>query len=134
MTKKKTTKKTAEKAVHPLAPLLVECFTLANAFEALAGDARIDAWEAQRELEYLNASVGFLRIGREECDDPARELTPPGWHDQDARLDAAKNVIAQCESLVDTLRQAPLSIRNMLDALVKLNALVNNAGDAAGSL
>jgi len=119
-------KKTPEEA-HPLAPLLVECFTLANAFEALAKDARQDAEEAQAEMERLQAEIGFQRHGHEEHDNLSHEPrvpTPPGWHEQEDRLDAAQNVIALCEGLVDSLRQNPLAVRDALDDLIRSNKAV----------
>lgn len=110
-----------EKQPHPLAVVLVECFTLANTFEALANDARKDAQEAQAAMELLEAAIGFRSHGRVEHDDPSRELTPTGWCEQEARCVGAQNLVAVCEGLADTLRQAPLDIRDKLDTLMRLN-------------
>jgi hypothetical protein len=114
-------KKPTSKTPHPLAVVLSECFTLANTFEALAADARKDAREAQTEMERLEATVGFRRHGRVEYNDPSRELTPPGWSEQDRRLRQAKFLVEQCDSLAATLRESPRYIRNILDGLMAAN-------------
>lgn len=100
-------------AVHPLAPMLVECFTLANAFEALAADARKDANEAQAEMDALLAGAGFLHKLQGD--------TEKLFHLQNDRLDAARAVIERCEALVDELRQQPLYVRDALDELMLAN-------------
>lgn len=116
-------KKTPKEALaHPLAPLLFECFTLANAFEALAADARKDAQEAQAAVEAITADTGFNRLGREVYDDPTRLYSPAGWDEQLTRLYAAKEVITRCETLVNTLREEPLGVRNAVDSLIVWNA------------
>jgi hypothetical protein len=106
-------KKTPEEA-HPLAPLLVECFTLANAFEALAKDARQDAEEAQAEMERLQAKNGFKHYKG-----TTSSIAP--WNSDANRLRVAQNVIALCEGLVDSLRQNPLAVRDALDDLIRCN-------------
>jgi hypothetical protein len=114
-------KKPTSKTPHPLAVVLSECFTLANTFEALAADARKDAREAQTEMERLEATIGFHRLGRREYDDPSRDLTPPGWGAQKIRLLEAQNLIAECGNLADSLRESPRCIRNLLDRLMAAN-------------
>jgi len=106
-------KKKPDESVHPLAPMLVECFTLANAFEALAADARKDANEAQAEMDALLAGAGFQRKLRGDVE-KLFDL-------QVDRLDAARAVIERCETLVDTLRQQPLYVRDALDELMLAN-------------
>jgi hypothetical protein len=106
-------KKKPDESVHPLAPMLVECFTLANAFDALAADARKDANEAQAEMDALLAGAGFQHKLRGDVE----KL----FHLQNDRLDAARAVIERCETLVDTLRQQPLYVRDALDELMLAN-------------
>lgn len=110
-------KRTPKEALpHPLAPLLVECFTLANAFEALAKDARQDAEEAQAEMERLQAEIGFHRY-------KGTSDTPP-WNSEATRLFMARDVIDKCEHLTHTLRRGPSDVRDALDALIRSNEKV----------
>ena len=115
-------KKTPEEA-HPLAPLLVECFTLANAFEALAKDARQDAEEAQAEMERLQAEIGFHPYKSTSGTSP--------WNTEATRLFMARDVIDKCEHLMYTLRRGPSDVRDALDQLIFHNkAAAFDAADA----
>ena len=109
-------KKKSDKPAHPLAPLLIECLALANAFEALAADARKDAQEAQAEMERLAATVGFLRYIDENNSHTQRNK-------QRYRLAEAQSLIEKCESLVCILRRHPMEVRDNIDTLMRANEI-----------